>query len=164
MPSFSDADLPARTDRDFTRFSFELRERRDCGHVLLELADLRVKAPDVLVLDALAVRVGGSPLGDDWIAIGREDAHALLCRVFARDLSMNATIMPHDEAGDFARRFLGFFGPQAHFFTNSPIVDEDDLESTWTGSWKPLTKATFDTGVAVVDEARAGLCWVTDED
>jgi hypothetical protein len=160
----ADFELSPRLDREVSRLGAELRERRDCGHVLFELAEVRGRAPEVAVLDALAERVGGSPLGDDWITIDAEGAFRLLARVLARDLAMNAAIMPREHADGLARRFLALFGDGARYFTNSTILDEDDVESTWTGSWRPLTKATFDTGIAVVDGARAGLLWVTDED
>lgn len=51
-------------------------------------------------------------------------------RVFARDLAMNASIMPEDDARGFARRFLDLFGEGARFFTNTSLLDEDDVDST----------------------------------
>ena len=164
MASVRDIELSSHHDREFSRLAFELGARRDCGQVFTELVDVTSPTPEPLVLDALAKRVGGTPLGDDWITIARDDAERLLVRVFARDLAMNASIMPEEDARGFARRFLELFGPGAHFFTNTSILDEEDVDSTWTGSWKPLTSATFDTGIAVVDGSRAGLCWVTDDD
>ncbi len=164
MASLRAASLVSRTDREFSRLSLELGARRDCGQVLMDFVDLAAPTPEPVVLDALAVRVGGSPLGDDWIAVSRDDAQRLLSRVFARDLGMNASIMSEEDAGGFARRFLDLFGAEARCFTNTPVLDDEDVDSTWTGSWKPLTSATFDTGIAVVDGPRAGLCWVTDED
>lgn len=165
MGSVRDIGLVTHHDREFARLSFELGARRDCGQVFMEYVDVPHGSAEPLVLDALAVRVGGSPLGDDWRTVSRDDAEVLLVRVFARDLAMNAPIMPEEDARGFARRFLALFGASARFFTNTSMLDEEeDVDATWTGSWKPLTSATFDTGIAVVDGARAGLCWVTDDD
>jgi hypothetical protein len=54
--------------------------------------------------------------------------------------------------------FLALFeDDQTQFFTNGRL-------QVSSGSWTPLTGATFDTGVAAIGASRVGILWFEDED
>ena len=73
------------------------------------------------------------------------------------------------EAQRVADAFVACFSPRASFRTNGDVlVRKGYVSHGWEPSersgWTPLTAATFDTGIVGVDEAMAGILWVTDED
>jgi hypothetical protein len=91
----------------------------------------------------------------------------VLAAVLARDLAYDRELMDESKARALADEFLRQFGPNARFFTNREFRRQAADASEWvqrTAEWDPVTRATFDTGVVVVDVDRAGLLWFEDED
>jgi hypothetical protein len=64
-------------------------------------------------------------------------------------------------AAQVATAFVSRFADDAEFWTNGDLWRASYHP---TGSWSPLTPATFDTGVVAVDDDAVGILWVTDED
>jgi hypothetical protein len=64
-------------------------------------------------------------------------------------------------AGKLAGAFLDeFAGCASRFYTNGNFHLPPDAPIEWSA----VTGATFDTGVLIVGETRAGCLWVEDED
>lgn len=148
----------------------DAERKRDCGDVVVDLRIL----PEGLdtsgvhagpVLDAFVAAQGYAGLVDGWTVLKRTAAKSLLVRILARDLVLNAHIMPKEEAEKLAERFLAFFPSPSRFFSNTPVAEEGDgdAEDTWTGTWKSITEAMFDTGIVAVGGGRIGMFWVKDD-
>ena len=117
--------------------------------------------------DALARSLGLHALGRAWRELARDHAHAVLAAVLARDLAYDGELMAESEARAFADEFLGRFSPDARFFTNGEFRPPPARTSALVervAEWDPLTDATVDTGVAVVEVDRAALLWFEDDD
>lgn len=93
-----------------------------------------------------------------------EVLHRTLDRVAARDAiertlrktpAYGAEWVEPQSAKRVADAFVACFSPQATFWTNLGKV---------SGSWTPLTSATFDAGVVAADDVAAGILWTADED
>jgi hypothetical protein len=73
--------------------------------------------------------------------------------------------MSEAAATALAAEFLSRFGETARFYTNGTFPPHDERRPAgWMGSWDPITRATFDTGVIAVDDVTVGLLWFEDED
>mgnify|MGYP003449637047 FL=1 len=84
--------------------------------------------------------------------------------ILHKDIAYHTEIMPLARAGELARKFLASFqSPPVDCFSNGSFTHHDDGSVTLS-SWNPLTKATFDTGIIVVDAGHVGCLWVEDED
>jgi hypothetical protein len=114
------------------------------------------------VADALARGLGFRALGPGWQELARGEARATLAAVLARNLAYETALMAEAEAYGLADEFLGRFGTGARFFTNGDLGTR--AAGVPSAGWDPLTEATFDTGVVVVDADRAALFWFEDED
>jgi hypothetical protein len=68
--------------------------------------------------------------------------------------------MSLSEAKQLLLRFFSFFAADCQFFTNASFNNDYSRIK----SWNPITKATFDTGVVIVNTHRIGILWVEDED
>jgi hypothetical protein len=142
--------------------SDEIVTARSCGSVRCGLSSLPAPTvPDLarefgLLADALSYK-----------QIEESSARDLVRLVLHRDLAYKSEIMAESRAAELTDRFFAQFGPGARFFTNGTFHEGPRLlsDSASTGaSWKPVTEATFDTGVLVVAPGRSGWLWVEDED
>ena len=84
--------------------------------------------------------------------------------ILHKDIAYHTEIMTMARADELARKFMARFhsAPQ-DYFSNGSFTHHDDGSVTLS-SWNPLTKATFDTGIIVVDAGHVGCLWVEDED
>jgi hypothetical protein len=110
---------------------------------------------DVERLDSLLDALGLERLGADWQAIDLEQAKLLLDDVLGEDL-MGGFRVRHDLPPEqILARFLGNFDlPQARFYTNVKVWNEDDASS-----WTPFTKGGLCVTVACCDGQRVGMLW-----
>jgi hypothetical protein len=139
--------------------------RADLGRALA--GEIAIQGDPRSVADALARGLDFHALGRRWRELARPDAHAVLAAVLTRDLAYDRELMDESKARALADEFLRQFGPNARFFTNREFRRQAADASEWvqrTAEWDPVTRATFDTGVVVVDVDRAGLLWFEDED
>jgi hypothetical protein len=139
------------------------RIERDVGGELagyLALVDVGPLPLDGALV-AAAERVGLSEAPDTDIS--REEARAVIASLVDCDLAYRAR-RNHEATGvSVASAFLGIFeGDGARFFTNGDLGIEHAAGRS--GAWSPLTSATFDTGVVVVDGSCVAVFWVEDED
>ena len=149
-------------------FRQRVLESRDFGVVQCEfrkLEELNSSGDTRQIADAL-VRMGGlRPLGTKWRNLTLENARAALERVLGRDLAYGAQTMSPETAHELSREFVSLFSGSSFFYTNGDFPPPDAYrEGGWAGSWDPITRATFDTGVVAVDGDHAGLLWIEDED
>ena len=117
--------------------------------------------PDEAVsFDDLATRAGLEPLGRAWVEVDSTRARQILVRLLHKDLAYKSEVMPEHRAIWLADQFLGSFGAsEVRFATNTA-----DLPNGSPFAWQPATEFTFDSGVAALGEAGAGIYWVADED
>ncbi|KQR08594.1 hypothetical protein [Cellulomonas sp. Leaf334] len=110
--------------------------------------------------DDVARRAGLELLGDRWEVIGRDAAVDLLTLLLHRDLAYDGVVVPAPRARELAEGFVGSFGPAECRIATNRLVHDGQFESAWNG----VTSFTFDAGVIVVSQERAGVLWVADED
>ena len=133
-------------------------------HVEIAHVEDRAMEDPVHLADRVALATDAFPIGDDWRLAERPAIDGELAYAIAHDLAYRTLLCSERRAAARARRFLDAFGRGASVFANaSPrVVTASGSSCTWT----PLTHATFDRGVAVVDAARqlVGIVYVTGED
>lgn len=135
--------------------------RRNRGIVTCMLMGIR-EGPDARRrADVMAHAMRLRELGDRWLTIDAELASRLTARVLHRDLAHGAELMREEEAVAFSREFLAAVPAPCAYFTNGTWSDGNPPSLV---EWEPLTKATFDAGVACVGEKRVSILWVADED
>ena len=89
----------------------------------------------------------------------------MLERLLERDLAYGGQVMSLATAKELSREFVSLFSSCSFFYANGDFPPPEAYrEGGWAGSWDPVTRATFDTGVVGVDNAHAGLLWIEDED
>ena len=98
-------------------------------------------------------------LADDAItyrSIGRLEATAIATRLLSNGLAYGNEIMSTSSAAELWQQFMALFdGEDVEFVSNTDAQME---------SWSPATPATFDIGVLIMGESRAGCFWVEEED
>ena len=141
---------------DWAKVAKAIKQHRQSGEVIVALLRRTPGTPDRAASDAVR-SMGLRPVA--WNPLTRADAVSVLTRVLHRDLAYSAPIMPNELASHLAARALSFFDDSASFFTNRSLA-----EGQSTGSWEPVSSATFDTGVIAVGQAYVAVIWCMDED
>ena len=142
---------------------------RSCGEVFLfvdELAGETASTTGRPPLDEFVERHGFKGIGGNWHEVSRQFAEGTLVWILGRDLAYGASIMNPRRAEGLAREFLAFFDDHARFFTNYAVREDEKavMDRRASYAWAPLTEATFDAGIVVVDARLMGMLWVADED
>jgi hypothetical protein len=140
--------------------SEELGRKRGCGIVTIALAARLPDLSDQAAADRVVQAEGFSGLGDRWRGLDEEGAKRALRRLLERDLAYATTTMSQGEAAGFIDRWLLLSSAPRSFWTNGPWAHPS--EPSW--HWDPITASTFDGGVVAVDDVRAVLLLVQDED
>jgi hypothetical protein len=142
----------------FERIKKEIIAARDCGEVTVEYRPRFYSgAPAIAEVLELCGKVGFElAAAMHCRRIDREKARSTLRAVLERDLAYRAKIMDPRLAERLSDEYLGLFGADAYFFTNT----DAEIEGAWSG----LTEATIDTGILAVDQLRVGCAWFEDED
>jgi hypothetical protein len=145
-----------------------IESERSCGQVSLFVEQRPQKDfPNVFqLLDYFTGGHGFRRIGDKWREVTRDFAERTLVWLLSRDLAYRAPLMSPSLATELATEFLAWFRDDATFFTNY-LVNRDETAvmnglSPCTGT--PITDATFDAGILVVDSALLGILWFADED
>jgi hypothetical protein len=142
----------------------ELREKllrfRDFGKPYCERMD-RKGEDERASVKSLAARLGFST-EFDLIEVDEAQALKIAAFVLAKDLAYGEAATDANQAVGLAADFRGAFGVNAKFFTNAAFTE--DAGGLKMGAWEPLTKATFDSGIFIIDETSVGCLWVSDED
>lgn len=148
--------------KDFSSIKEKILLLRDCGvtHCVL---DSRTDNDSQKSLLEFGKKIGFSIKSKDLKNIEREQALDILKLVLKEDLAYSSQIMPDEQAEELARDFCNQFQEAAKFFTNGSF-EASSYGKMSLRSWNPITKATFNTGVFIIDEKSVGCLWVEDED
>jgi hypothetical protein len=141
------------------RLLTEIRTERRYGlmHAVIEARDTR-PVTELLPLFGLSSQTQALLRVSETLAL--QIARSIL----HKDIAYHTEIMPLPRADELARKFLASFrGPPVDYFSNGSFTHHDDGSVTLS-SWSPLTEATFDTGIIVLDAGHVGCLWVEDED
>jgi hypothetical protein len=139
---------------------------RDCDvHLVVENRDDKGRGESFQILDAFLQRQGMQPLGSKWREISREAAFRHVCVLLHEDSAHHGYIMSKKRAMELATEVLATVAA-ARYFTNADLQDGlVQWGSDFSGlSFDPITKATLDSGVVMINETEIGLFWVEDED
>jgi hypothetical protein len=151
-----------------SEFQLRVRAARAYGVVHCEfrrISELTTSDDSRQVADALVRSLGFRVLGSEWRELTRATACDALERVLERDLAYGGQTMSATAAKRLAEEFVSLFPVQASYYTNGVFPPRADYrDGGWAGSWDPITRATFDTGVIAVGTDHAGLLWIEDED
>jgi hypothetical protein len=142
-------------DGEWAGLEKSIKANRQSGQVIVSLVGRTEPAPDAAASSAVHA-LGLKPVS--WRVLSADEAVHALRRALHRDLAYDAPIMPEELAHGLASRIVRFFGPGAIFYTNRSLA-----EGQSTGSWEPVTDATFDTGVIAVGIRCVGVVWFMDE-
>jgi hypothetical protein len=148
--------VTAPVDAEWASLEKAIKANRQSGQVVVSLAARAERSPDVAASTAIRA-LGLTPVR--WRTLAAADAVRALRRALHRDLAYDAQIMPEEVAHELALRVVRFFGQGAVFLTN-----QSHSEGQSTGSWDPVTDATFDTGIIAVGAKHVGVVWFMDED
>lgn len=148
--------MSAKVDPEWANLEKSIKANRQSGQVIVSLVNRTQRAPDAAANSAVTA-LGLKAVA--WRVLAAAEAVDALQRVLHRDLAFDAPIMPEDLARELATRIVRFFGPSAIFYTN-----QSQAEGQSTGSWDPVTDATFDTGIIAVGVTRVGVVWFLEDD
>lgn len=152
------------TSQDFDSLTEEVKEKRDVGIVTSAFLPRRLDLTPTESADQLVADQRFSPLGL-WHVIDTAAARRILLLILGRDLAYGDATMAAADAEDLADRWLGLTTDPRVFLTNGTWGEDSVYSGEGSGpSWVPITESTFDAGVIAVDDQRAVILWVQDED
>jgi hypothetical protein len=143
---------------DFNKLTQIINDRRKAGVVHIKMVTHNDGIQNALsIVSSLVSSLGFKIDKAIWNEVDSAFAEAHLTSILNKDLAYEVEIMPKEEANRLAIEFLKNFSGDKKIFTNLRPSPE-------THVWNPVTKATFDTGIIVVDSLKVGILWVEDED
>jgi hypothetical protein len=150
---------------EMTELRAEVLSKRNCGEVLFEIKKIRsdetieTSKNMTAILDLFVSQFGYFGLGVRWKEVNQEDAQKILSFIMTKDLAYSVPLMSLEEAENIIVKLFQIFPGHCKFFTNASFRNNG-----FGISWDSITKATFDTGIIVVNDRRIGILWVQDED
>lgn len=147
---------------DFSATKEKILRLRNCGIVHISFMNRAKKDPLESLLE-LGKKIGLSIQNKHLKSIEKGLAMDILNLVLKQDLAYSSPIMPSEQADVLTRSFCDQFEKNSKFFTNGSFEKNISGELALV-SWDPITEATFDTGVFIIDEMSMGCLWVEDED
>lgn len=148
--------------KDFSSIKEKILRLRDYGVTYCVLEDRIYKDSQRSLLE-FGKKMGFLIKSEDLYIIERDQALDILKLVLRQDLAYLSQIMPNEQADELARDFCDQFQKGAKFLTNGSF-EKTSSDEISLSSWNSITKATFDTGVLIIDEKSIGFLWVEDED
>ena len=98
----------------------------------------------------------------------RETGLAILTAILNRDMAFNVEARPFEVAQGLAERFITHFDESATIYSNSTWTVNEFSPNTefklGLSAWTGFTKATFDSGIIIVDKENVGVAWFGDDD
>ncbi|APH69061.1 hypothetical protein [Bacillus sp. LR_5] len=80
----------------------------------------------------------------------------------SKDLAYEYSLSSEPIASELCDYFLRYFSDDPVYDTNADVdVQPDYVELI---SWSPISQATFDAGLVVIDKKKIGMIWAEDED
>jgi hypothetical protein len=137
----------------------ELLHRYDVGVIHFHIHDFPpMPGEDIrATVDRYVETLGFAPIGDAWREIGAQEALEFLGKLLHRSLAYGVEVMPVKDAESIACAVFAFFPGSSRHFTNTEPVGNGL-------SWHPITEATSDSGVIIVQGNTVGILWFEDED
>ncbi|WP_432339186.1 hypothetical protein [Bacillus tequilensis] len=101
-------------------------------------------------------------LEDQWNAVSEQTARNLMTYILSKDLAYENSLSSEPIAFELCDYFFHCFSDDPVYYTNADVdVQSGDVRLS---SWSPITQATFDAGLVVIDKKKIGMFWVEDED
>lgn len=125
---------------------------------------LDVCKQDFATPDEVALHFGLSPLGADWRTIDKPLALAVLENLLRTDLAYDQPRLSKHETKISIEEFITHFGPNSQFFTNGEWETRGQYNAETGVSLDHENYPAFDGSVLVLDEGKAGVLWLEDED
>lgn len=94
-------------------------------------------------------------IGEAWRPCGWSEAKLLIERLTTKSIAYDAAFEAEWTGPIAPSEFLSRFAGNARLYTNV---------QAFPNSWRPATTATFDCGVAAIDDDLIGIFWAQDED
>ena len=94
--------------------------------------------------------------------VERGDAIATIETILWKDLAYSQELMPRATARLYAEDFIREFAEDGCVIYSN--ADWKGHHESFSSSWDPMTPATFDAGIVIVNFASAVCLWVEDED
>jgi hypothetical protein len=148
----------------------QLKLKRDSGKVLFVIEPLSIPPLSSYWLDLaddFVTRNGLAAIGSGWIPLTDTEIVEVVTYILREDMAYHSVIMTSEEATKMATDFMDFFEEQHYCLTNGTFhlpprhINGRVIQGA---SWTPLTKATFDAGVVIMDNTKIGFLVVMDED
>ncbi len=145
----------------FDDFKHMMKSKRDAGYVTCEIG-CRKHSSILRDVNHFVKNHGYHGLDDQWNAIDEQTARHLMTYILSKDLAYEISLSSEPIAFELSDYFFHYFSDDPVYVTNADVdVQSGDVRLS---SWSPITQATFDAGVVVVDKKKIGLIWVEDED
>jgi hypothetical protein len=92
----------------------------------------------------------------------KDAAVAILAHLLHKDMAYGSEIMPIENANKLATSFVAAFDEGSQYYSNS-IWNKNEYRENISG-FNPVTEATFDSGIIVVDKNKIGIAWCEEEE
>jgi hypothetical protein len=156
------AEIAARVrmtpDPEEGRLAADLQAARDVGQLWFVVCELHGQADHDLVADALA-REAGLSMRASWTRLASSLARPVVRALLTTDLAYGAPCMGDADADALCARLFAPLGPGTVYLSNNDAWNGREFRTI-----RPITPNTFDAAVVAVDERRAWLLCVGDED
>lgn len=145
----------------FDDFKHMMKAKRDAGYVTCEIG-CRKHSSNLHDVNHFVKHHGYHGLDDQWNAVNEQTARNLITYILSKDLAYENSLSSEPIAFELCDYFF-------HCFTDDPVYDTNadvDVQSGGVrlSSWSPITQATFDAGLVVIDKKKIDMIWVEDED
>ncbi|OCA85076.1 hypothetical protein [Pseudobacillus wudalianchiensis] len=137
-----------------------LETKRNAGKVTCCVR--KMDTTGTAVVDSFVKELGFRPIGEKWEQITQHEARNILMYLFSMDMAYDAELESKPLADELSDYFLSTFSLQSKIFTAGYFEENSGFFKLQT--WEPITDATFDTGIVVLDANKIGILWVEDED
>ncbi len=114
--------------------------------------------------DEAALRFGLNPLQTDWRTIDKPLALAVLESLLRTDLAYGQPRLSKHETKISIEEFITHFGLRAQFFTSGEWETRGHFNAETGVCLDQGSYPAFDGGVLALDEGKAGVLWLEDED
>ena len=147
--------------KNIKEFTNLLAKKRNSGRVTCCVKEIN-NAAGIATVDSFVKELGFKPIGEEWELITQQTARNILIYLFSMDMAYNIELDSKPLADKLSYSFLSGFSSGAKIFTNG-YFDKDSGFFALRG-WQPLSNATFDTDIVILDANKIGILWVEDED
>jgi hypothetical protein len=153
---------PPVTDAAFATLAAALCDLRSFGATTVLRRPVGSDGPGATRAALLAER-GWNELGGAWMDVDAERAARIVAWLLEHDLAYETSNHEAEAAAQLAAKLVGACGA-GRWCTNGPLVLAHLGVPGMASGWRPLTGATFDSGVIFEGDHEVLIFWVEDED